>query len=420
MNVRLTSTAGLIWASASMSVGILSFTLTSILNSLGISNLLLVQLTAASTTLGMLIGAFLSGPLADRFGRRRICIVSAFIFASSNIIVPFIPMTVEAIMILRVASGIGVGGLLPVLAALISELSKPEERGMNICFLESFWAYGWLISLIIAWRLLPVYGWEIAMALVGLISLILTLTAYPFIPPSPRHLLLIGEREKAFEISEKYGLKLPEIKASKPKLTEQINILFSRENRRITVSLWILWLTIAMGYYGIFIWLPKSILSANIPIAKSFQYLLVITFAQIPGYYSAILLVERIGRRIILALYLTLTALASFMYAASTDIYGMMLWGSILSFFDLGSWAALYAYTPEQYPTYARGLGASWASAIGRIGAIIGPYIVPIFNSMGGWYTSFIFFALIHILGSISTLMGREMKGKELPEIVSN
>lgn len=418
MNIRLTSIAGLMWAAASMSVGILSFTLSSIIKSLKISGVK-VQLMAASTTIGMLIGATASGPIADKLGRKKVCIILAAIFAASNIIVPLASQSYETVFTFRLLSGIGVGGFLPILAALISELSIPEERGRNICFLESFWAYGWLIALIIAWTVLPSHGWQISMAMVGSISLILILLAYPFIPQSPRYLLLIGEHKKAKEIAQKYQLKLPKIKSSKPKINQQISILFSRENRRITIALWIVWFTIAMGYYGIFIWLPKSILSAKIPLIKSFRYLAIMTMAQIPGYYSAIILVEKIGRKNILGIYLALTALSSFMYANSTSITEMIIWGSTLSFFDLGSWAALYTYTPEQYPTYARGIGSSWASAIGRIGAILGPYIVPPLIAMGEWFMAFSFFALIHIIGSIAALTGREMKGKEMPEITA-
>ncbi|MCS7364232.1 MAG: MFS transporter [archaeon GB-1867-035] len=418
MNVRLTSLAGLMWAAASMSVGILSFTLSSIIGSLKISGVM-TQLMAASTAIGMLIGALTSGPLADKLGRKRVCIILAIIFAASNIVTPITPLSFQTIFTLRLISGIGVGGFLPILAALISELSKPIERGKNICFLESFWAYGWLIALIITWKILPLYGWQTSMASVGIISLLLTLSAYPFIPQSPRYLLLIGEKEKAVEIAQQYELTLPKIKTSKPKINEQIQILFSKENRRITTALWIVWFTIAMGYYGIFIWLPKSILSAKIPLIKSFQYLAIMTIAQIPGYYSAVLLVEKIGRKIILGSYLALTAISSFMYANSTNITEMIIWGSTLSFFDLGSWAALYTYTPEQYPTYSRGLGSSWASAIGRIGAILGPYIVPPLIAIGNWFLAFSFFALIHIIGSIAALMGREMKGKEMPEITA-
>ncbi|RLE49727.1 MAG: MFS transporter, partial [Candidatus Methanomethylicota archaeon] len=376
-----------------------------------------IQLMAASTTIGMLIGASISGPIADRIGRKKTCIILALLASISNILVYLLYGSFISMFILRVLAGIGVGGFLPILAALISELSKPDDRGMNICFLESFWAYGWLIALIITWIIISRANWQLAMTVTGIIALILILIAYPLIPRSPRYLMLIGRKDEALNIANKYGLKLPRIKSLKPKLNEQASILFSSENRIVTLALWIVWFTIAMGYYGIFIWLPKSILAAKVPLIRSFQYLLIMTLAQIPGYYSAVILVEKLGRKVILSSYLALTGISSFMYANSTNIMEMTLWGSILSFFDLGSWAALYTYTPEQYPTYIRGIGSSWASAIGRIGAILGPYIVPSLISIGGWYFAFTFFAIIHIIGALAALMGRELRGKEMPEI---
>ncbi len=372
---------------------------------------------AASTTIGMLIGALISGPIADRIGRKKTSIVLSLLAAISNILVLVSPANFTLIFTLRVMVGVGVGGFLPILAALVSELSKPEERGKNICFLESFWAYGWLVALIITWIIISRANWQLAMTTTGIVALILTILAYPLIPKSPRYLVLIGRRSEAERIAHSYGLKVPELKSMKPNLHEQISILLSPENRIVTIALWVVWFTIAMGYYGIFIWLPKSVLATKIPLVKSFKYLAVMTLAQIPGYYSAVLLVEKIGRKPILSTYLALTGLSSFMYARAANINEMMLWGSILSFFDLGSWAALYTFTPEQYPTYTRGIGSSWASAMGRIGAILGPYIVPILISMGEWFLAFTFFAVVHMVGAASALLGRELKGKEMPEI---
>lgn len=85
-----------------------------------------------------------------------------------------------------------------------------------------------------------------------------------------------------------------------------------------------------------------------------------------------------------------------------------------LNFFDLGAWAALYAYTPEQYPIHTRVLGSGWAAAWGRIGGIVGPYIVPF---LGDWTIVFAFFAIINIIGGLAALGGRELKGMEMIEL---
>ena len=177
-----------------------------------------------------------------------------------------------------------------------------------------------------------------------------------------------------------------------------------------------------MGYYGIFIWLPSMLGSISPEIGEyiagnRFTYLLVITLAQLPGYFSAVLLVDRVGRRRILGLYLTATAIASFLFASSRTVLELYLYGIILSFFDLGAWAALYTYTPEQYPTHIRGLGSSWAGFFGRIGGILGATVVPFLGM--DWYIVFTLFALVHLLGVIGVFLGREMKGVEMVETIT-
>ena len=178
-----------------------------------------------------------------------------------------------------------------------------------------------------------------------------------------------------------------------------------------------------MGYYGIFIWYPRLLEQHGIEMgfgelakylsARKLEYLLIITIAQIPGYYSAAYLVDRIGRKKTLASYLVITGVAALLLTMANNVSLFLLFGIILSFFDLGAWAALYTYTPEQYPTGVRVAGTAWASTIGRLGGILGPYIVPY---LGSWTTVFIFFAVIHIIGAVGVYPGRELMGKEMYE----
>ena len=106
---------------------------------------------------------------------------------------------------------------------------------------------------------------------------------------------------------------------------------------------------------------------------KSFEYVLIMTLAQLPGYFSAAWLIERAGRKFVLVTYLLGTALSAYFFGTAESLVGLMASGIFLSFFNLGAWGALYAYTPEQYPTSIRATGAGMAAAFGRIGGIFGP-----------------------------------------------
>jgi len=133
---------------------------------------------------------------------------------------------------------------------------------------------------------------------------------------------------------------------------------------------------------------------------------------QIPGYWSGALLIERVGRRRLLALYMALAGLGSLMFSIAHTPLEVLIWGSVISFFNLGAWGITYAYTPELYPTEMRATGAGWANSVGRIGGILGPYIAGVLIGLTGSTPLFILFALLHLISaSAVTLLGVETKG---------
>ena len=147
---------------------------------------------------------------------------------------------------------------------------------------------------------------------------------------------------------------------------------------------WIMWLSITFSYYSFFVWIPGLLVESGMSMTKSFGYSLAIYCAQVPGYFSAAWFNEKIGRQATIASYMLLAAGALGLALAKTDGQ-IMLAGIIMSFFN-GTYAGVYAYTAEVFPTavhHRRGL----ASAIGRLGAIASPvlvgYLYPKFGFLG-------------------------------------
>ena len=96
----------------------------------------------------------------------------------------------------------------------------------------------------------------------------------------------------------------------------------------------------------------------------------------------------------------------------------IMIWSSVISFFNLGAWAGLYAYTPELYPTQFRGTGTGVAASIGRMIGILAPTLTPYLLISMGLYSTFIVFALVHIFAGFAVIIvGIETKKKKLEEI---
>lgn len=78
--------------------------------------------------------------------------------------------------------------------------------------------------------------------------------------------------------------------------------------------LWIVWFTVVFSYYGMFLWLPSVMTMKGFSLIKSFEYVLIMTLAQLPGYFTAAWLIERAGRKFVLAAYLTGTAISALVF----------------------------------------------------------------------------------------------------------
>ena len=338
-------------------------------------------------------------------------------------------------MLMRFLVGLGLGGELPVAAALVSEFAPAKQRGRLLVLLESFWALGWAASAIIAEFLArraeaagSTFPWRSAF-LIGALPALYVFVLRRTLPESPRYLSSrgrLGEAEAVIRsIESESGIPpgaglAPDTDAASTGRRARLRDLFGAGLARRTVMLWLLWFTMAYSYYGIFTWLPTLLAGQGFPLATSFRFTLIITLAQIPGYFTAAYLVEAIGRKATLIPFMLLCAMGSYFFSGARSEHDLILWGCLLSFFNLGAWGVTYGYTPELYPTWLRGTGTGFAAAFGRIGGILAPLAVgKLMGSWGGGFTAvFVMFSAVLALGSASVaLLGEETRGRTLEQI---
>jgi putative MFS transporter len=178
-----------------------------------------------------------------------------------------------------------------------------------------------------------------------------------------------GRLEEAEKLARRLGLELPE---RAPAARRGVRDLLKPPYSRRTLMLWTHWFMIVFTYWGIFLWLPSILYARGVPFVRSLDYAIAITLAQLPGYLSGAYLIEVLGRKPVLALYMLLAGAASLGMWLSASDFEALVWGVLVSFFNLGAWGVTYAYTPELYPTELRGTGSGWANAFGRVGGILG------------------------------------------------
>ncbi|WP_434510951.1 MFS transporter [Desulfitobacterium sp. AusDCA] len=382
----------------------------------------------SSAMLGMILGAALSGMAADKWGRRAVITVTLVIYGLASGLSGF-SVNYPMLLVLRFLTGFGLGGELPAASTLVSEFSPTKIRGRNVIILESFWAWGWICAALVAYLLIPVYGWRIGFW-VGAVPALFAAYLRRVVPESPRYLELLGKDKEADELickMEKEAGVTNTLESSDTE--EQINNvhvsfadLWSKKYIASTIVLWVIWFGLNFGYYGFVLWTPTLLIGKGFALVKSFEFTLIMCIAQLPGYASAAYLVEKIGRKKVLVVYLLGTALAAWLFGHAGTVNQVLIYGCLLYFFSLGAWGCTYAYTPEVYPTIARASGSGWAAAFGRIGAFIAPMIVPViysaYGKAAGYTNVFIMLTVVFVVVAIVVgVIGKETMGKSLEEL---
>lgn len=387
-------------------------------------------LLGSSGMLGMALGAALSGMAADKWGRRTVITVTLVIYGLASGLSGF-AINYPMLLILRFITGFGLGGELPAASTLISEYSPTKIRGRNVIILESFWAWGWILAALVAYLLIPAYSWRMAFW-VGAVPALFAAYLRMAVPESPRYLESVGKIKEADELvtimEKQAGITdtLDDHNNLQDYVVKKVRVTFfdlwSSKYLKSTVVLWIIWFGINFGYYGFVLWTPTLLMGKGFALVKSFEFTLIMCLAQLPGYFSAAYLVERVGRKKVLSIYFAGTALAAWLFGQANSTTEVLIYGCLLYFFSLGAWGCVYAYTPEVYPTVARGTGTGWAAAFGRLGAFTAPMVVPVIYRYAGEEAGFSYVfimltAVFAVVALVVALFGKETMGKSLEEI---
>lgn len=414
---------GLGWMFDAMDTGIIAFIMATLVKDWG---LLPSQsgLIVSIGFVGMAIGAVFSGGLADKFGRRTVFAATLVTYSIATALCAFAP-NLTWLLVFRFIVGLGLGGQLPVAVTLVSEYVPAHVRGRFIVLLESFWGLGWLVAALVSYFLIPKFGWHAAFLVGGLPALYIFIILKK-VPESIPYLINRGRIEEAHalvqNLEKQCGVEVIEKIEVQP-VAAQHNIsfrqLWSGGFAKRSLMLWLIWFGIVYSYYGIFTWLPSLLVKQGYSIVQSFEYVLIMILAQLPGYVAAAWLVEKLGRKATLAGFIGMCAVSAYFFGQASTVGMIMFWGCLMSFFNLGAWGVLYTYTPEQYPANIRAFGSGWASAIGRLGGIVAPMVVTHMMVMNNGFSHvFIMFTAVLIaVALVILILGEETKGKTLESI---
>ena len=421
---RLLGVCGVTWAADAAEIFIIAFALPKITEDFGLSTFQ-SSVVVASTFVGMLAGAWFWGTVSDRIGRKRGFTITIGIFALFGFLSAFSP-NMFWLCAFRILAGFGLGGAVPLDFSLFAEYLPTRNRGRWLVILESFWGVGTVVAAGLAWILVPTLGWRYLLgssAVAGALVFWVRLR----IPESPRFLAATGRVDEAEailgQVARENGVPEQDVPRIVPPADAsdkvEIKRLFEGKLARTTVMLWSTWFFIALAYYGLFSWLPKIFAERGFDVVQTYGYTLLLAAAQLPGYFSAAWLVERWGRKRTFVTYLSIAALCTFVYGTATSLTVLIAAALLMSFFALGAWSSLYAYTPELLPTRMRTTGMGAASGMARVAGVLAPLIggvlIPV--SLGLTLTVY---ALAFALAALSVaVLGHETRDEALADTVA-
>lgn len=416
---RLLGIFGLVWAADAMQVLAVGFSAASIAATFGLTIPQALQ-TGTLFFLGMFVGAALFGRIADRIGRRNVLILTVACDAIFGLASVFAP-SFGWLLALRFLTGAAVGGTLPVDYAMMAEFLPPRNRGRWLVWLEGFWAIGTIIVALTAWicslnGATEAWRWIFAVAAFpALIGIFLRL----WVPESPMYLIKKDREAEATEVVNRVlatngAAPLSAEARLVPVAHKDEGGLLSPGLRQRTLGVLAVWFLVSLSYYGVFIWLPSRLAAEGFGFVRGYGFVLILALAQVPGYAHAAYGVEAYGRKRTLQLFLILSAAGCLLFTIASQPLLIAASLLIMSYALLGTWGALYAYTPELYPTALRASGMGTASAVARLGGLLAPSLMAGVITHSFTLAIALFAALLLVAAAATTLIGHETRNTRI------
>lgn len=328
--------------------------------------------------LGLTAGALLCGPLSDRLGRKRVIEWCVALFGLFSLLSAFSP-NLEALIILRFLTGLGLGGAMPNTITMTSEYLPARRRGALVTLMFCGFTLGSALGGIVSAQLVAVIGWHGILVLGGVLPIVLFFALLAVLPESPRWLVRRQRPQAEIRrtVSAMTGERYDDAEfwLDEPAATQKgsISQLFAGRQLTITLMLWVVFFMSLLIIYLLSSWMPTLLNHRGIDLQHASW---VTAEFQVGGTLGALMLgvlMDKFNPFWVLAVSYALGAVCIVMIGLSEN----GLWMMALAIFGTGigisgSQVGLNALTATLYPTQSRATGVSWSNAIGRCGAIVG------------------------------------------------
>jgi len=339
--------------------------------------------TFSAGLFGVMLGALLLAPLADRIGRRPVIIWSCIAFGVCTLATVLMGNLTE-LLVLRFFTGLGLGGALPNAIGLASEYAPKKHRASIVMFVSSGISLGSIAVGMVAARLISTIGWQAVFVVGGVLPLLLAAALYRWLPESIRFAALIpGAQAEAKKLLRRIKPDLPpdadlRIQSSDPsggKTT--VADLFKEHRGPVTVLIWVAFFMSLLNVYLAINWLPTSLNASGFSLAQAAVITSMYHLGGVLGTYACGLLMDKLGAHAILIFAFLLAVVGFYTFATAP---AMPQWSTTLllmatGFGVIGGQVGITTLASMIYPVAMRSTGLGWALGVGRVGSIVGPTI---------------------------------------------
>lgn len=385
---RLLLMCGLAFMADAMEVSLLSFLATCVGEDWNLTSNEIASITSVVFA-GELLGAIFWSQIADKFGRRISFICACSLISCGGIFSALSP-SLGWLLFFRGLVGFGVGGL-NVPFDLLAEFLPSDFRGSFLNYLEIFWTIGSLFVCGVAWALLSTKGWRVLTIITSIPVIISAILTVMYLPESPRWLLICGKiREAECVIRDAFAVNGQDIHAFQLSAEVQesehfshgsyMDLIRTKETRRITIPLVLVWFCFGFAYYGVILFVSRLYNTSSDDDSQtcSFDYssMFINACGELVGLGFTIYIIDRIGRTKTQGMLYVMGGIAVLCMGFGLPRYSILAVAWIARMFAMGSSSATWVATPELFSTDTRASGHSICNAAARIGAFLSPYFV--------------------------------------------
>lgn len=353
--------------------------------------------------IGVMVGALTAGAFGDRIGRRR-TMLTCIVWFSIGMGATALSQNVTMFGVLRFLTGIGVGGLVATVGAMIAEFAPPGRRNLFNAIVYSGIPAGGVLASLAAITLQDSIGWRGLFWLGALPLFVLLPLALLRMPESPRWLLAHGRVADAQEICARTGIPMPEAEPVVAGDRVGFAALARKPLLRPTALLGLMSFSGLLLTYGLNTWLPQIMSEAGYNAKGSLSFLLVLNGGAIVGGLIASRIADRTGPQRVIAVTFCLAALSLVLLTLNFPIGVLLVAVAGAGIGAIGTQVLIYGFVSNYYPTTARAAGVAWCAGFGRLGGILGPLLGGILLGAGiASSTAFYIFAVVALLGALVT-----------------